>query len=123
LSYAAISFSGWFSPWTFRSALDDVLKLQDLHVLMTAAKAGAWGKTQRLNTTHPAVSRTIEELDLEDAIGVRLLDRSRPRGRADPWSARCSTDAATVFDDLRQAVRNIAFRSDPTLGEIKIGGK
>jgi DNA-binding transcriptional LysR family regulator len=29
--------------------------------------------------------------------------------------ARCSTDAATVFDDLRQAVRNIAFRSDPTL--------
>jgi hypothetical protein len=25
--------------------------------------------------------------------------------------ARCSTDAATVFDDLRQAVRNIAFRS------------
>jgi hypothetical protein len=37
--------------------------------------------------------------------------------------ARCSTDAATVFDDLRQAVRNIAFHSDPTLGEIKIGGK
>jgi hypothetical protein len=36
--------------------------------------------------------------------------------------ARCSTDAATVFDDLRQAVRNIAFHSDPTLGEIKIGG-
>jgi DNA-binding transcriptional LysR family regulator len=68
--------------------LDDVLKLQDLHVLMTAAKAGAWGKTaQRLNTTHPAVSRTIEELDLEDAIGVRLLDRSRPRGRADPGRA------------------------------------
>ena len=33
--------------------------------------------------------------------------------------ARCSTDAATVFDDLRQAVRNIAFRSDPTLGDIK----
>ena len=45
------------------------------------------GKTaQRLNTTQPAVSRTIEELNLEDAIGVRLLDRSRPRGRADPWS-------------------------------------
>lgn len=36
--------------------------------------------------------------------------------------ARCSTDAATVFDDLRQGVRNIEFPSDPTLGEIKIGG-
>jgi hypothetical protein len=54
---------------------------------MTAAKAGAWGRRRSgFNTTHPAVSRTIEELDLEDAIGVRLLDRSRPRGRADPWS-------------------------------------
>jgi hypothetical protein len=54
---------------------------------MTAAKAGAWGRRRSgFNTTHPAVSRTIEELDLEDAIGVRLLDRSRPRGRADPWA-------------------------------------
>ena len=122
MSYAAISFSGWLSVRLFEARWT-APKHQDLHVLMTPAKAGGWGKTQRLNTTHPAVSRTSEELDLEDAIGVRLLDRSRPRGRADPWSARCSTDAATVFDDLRQAVRNIAFRSDPTLGEIKIGGK
>jgi DNA-binding transcriptional LysR family regulator len=91
---------------------------------MTAAKAGAWGKTaQRLNTTHPAVSRTIEELDLEDAIGVRLLDRSRPRARADPWSRAAPLTQRQFFDDLRQAVRNIAFHSDPTLGEIKIGGK
>jgi len=37
--------------------------------------------------------------------------------------ARGSTEAATVFDDLRQGVRNIEFPSDPTLGEIKIGGK
>jgi DNA-binding transcriptional LysR family regulator len=36
--------------------------------------------------------------------------------------ARGSTEAATVFDDLRQGVRNIEFPSDPTLGEIKIGG-
>jgi hypothetical protein len=70
---------------------------------MSAAKAGAWGKTaQRLNTTRPAVSRTIEELDLEDAIGVRLLDRSRREGSSrPPIVARCSTDTATVFDDLR----------------------
>src|SRR5438270_7699973 len=97
------------------------LKLQDLHVLMTVAQAGSMGKAaQRLNTTQPAVSRIIAEL--EEAIGVRLLDRSRQgvepttRGRA---LLNC---AATVFDNLRQGVKNIEFLSDPTLGEIKIGG-
>jgi hypothetical protein len=32
--------------------------------------------------------------------------------------ARCSTDAATVFDDLRQAVRNIVFRSAGLLSTL-----
>jgi DNA-binding transcriptional LysR family regulator len=66
------------------------LKLQDLHVLMIVAQVGSMGKAaQRLNTTQPAVSRTIA--DLEDAIGVRLLDRSQIRGRATRVVARCST--------------------------------
>jgi DNA-binding transcriptional LysR family regulator len=96
------------------------LKLQDLHVLMIVAQVGSMGKAaQRLNTTQPAVSRTIA--DLEDAIGVRLLDRSQkgveptPRGRA---LLHC---AAAVFDDLRQGVKNIEFLSDPTIGDIKVG--
>jgi DNA-binding transcriptional LysR family regulator len=70
---------------------------------------------QRLNTTQP---RSFED---NDALGVRLLDRSQkgveptPRGRA---LLHC---AAAVFDDLRQGVRNIAFLRDPTRGEIKVG--
>jgi DNA-binding transcriptional LysR family regulator len=108
-------------PMDFSERIGRRLKLQDLHVLMTVAQAGSMGKAaQRLNTTQPAVSRTIAEL--EDAIGVRLLDRSRQgvelttRGRA---LVRC---AETVFDDLRQGVKNIEFLSDPTFGEIKLGG-
>ena len=96
------------------------LKLQDLHVLMVVAQVGSMGRAaERLNTTQPAISRTIA--DLEDAIGVRLLDRSQkgveptPRGRA---LLHC---AAAVFDDLRQGVKNIEFLSDPTIGEIKVG--
>jgi DNA-binding transcriptional LysR family regulator len=30
--------------------------------------------------------------------------------------------AAAVFDDLREGVRNIEFLSDPTLGEVRLGG-
>ena len=52
------------------------IKLQDLHVLMTVAQAGSMGKAARsLNTTQPAVSRGIAEL--EQAVGARLLDRDR----------------------------------------------
>ena len=97
------------------------LKLQDLHVLMTVAQAGSMGKAaQRLNSTQPAVSRSIAEL--EDAIGVRLLDRSRQGVEPTTHGRALLHCAATVFDDLRQGVRNIEFLSDPTLGEIKIGG-
>jgi DNA-binding transcriptional LysR family regulator len=43
---------------------------------MTVVQAGSMGKAaQRLNSTQPAVSRSIAEL--EYALGVRLLDRHR----------------------------------------------
>jgi DNA-binding transcriptional LysR family regulator len=97
------------------------LKLQDLHVLMAVAQAGTMGRAaQRLNTTQPAVSRTIAEL--EDAIGVRLLDRSSQGVEPTTYGRALLHCAAAVFDDLRQGVRNIEFLNDPTLGEIRIGG-
>src|SRR4249920_3002930 len=50
------------------------MKLQDLHVLMAVVQAGSMRKAAALlNTTQPAISRSIAEL--EHAIGVRLLDR------------------------------------------------
>ena len=97
------------------------LRLQDLYVLTTVAQAGSMGKAaQRLNTTQPAVSRAIA--DLEHAIGVRLLDRSRQGVEPTTYGRALLHCAAAVFDDLRQGVRNIEFLSDPTFGEITIGG-
>jgi DNA-binding transcriptional LysR family regulator len=97
------------------------LKLQDLHVLLTVSQAGSMGKAaQRLNTTQPAVSRAIAEL--EHAMGVRLLDRNRQGIEPTTYGRALLHCAAAVFDDLRQGVKNIEFLSDPTLGEITIGG-
>ena len=97
------------------------LKLQDLYVLTTVAQSGSMGKAaQRLNTTQPAVSRAIAEL--ERAIGVRLFDRSRQGVEPTTYGRALLHCAAAVFDDLRQGVKNIEFLSDPTLGEISIGG-
>src|SRR5216684_4528395 len=54
------------------------MKLHDLHVLMAVVQAGSMSKAAALlNTTQPAISRSIAEL--ERTIGVRLLERN-PQG-------------------------------------------
>src|SRR5262245_40966969 len=96
------------------------IKLQDLHVLTTVAQAGSMRKAATLlNTTQPAISRSIAEL--EDAIGVRLLDRN-PQGVEPTAYGRALLDGGVaVFDELHQAVKNIEFLADPTAGEVRVG--
>ena len=114
-----ISF-GMCESMDFSERIGRRLKLQDLHILMTVAQVGSMGTAaRRLNTTQPAVSRTIAEL--ESAVGVRLFDRS-PQGVEPTACGRALLHcSATVFDNLRQGVRNIEFLNNPTLGEIRIG--
>ena len=96
------------------------MKLQDLHVLMTVIQAGSMGKAARiLNTTQPNISRSIGEL--EQALGVRLLDRHRQGIEPTEYGRALLDCGAAVFDDLRQGVKNIAFLADPTAGELRIG--
>jgi DNA-binding transcriptional LysR family regulator len=96
------------------------MKLHDLHVLMAVVQAGSMNKAAALlNTGQSAISRSIAEL--EHAVGVRLVDRT-PRGVEPTKYGRALLDGgAAVFDDLRQAVKNIEFLADPTAGEVRIG--
>jgi DNA-binding transcriptional LysR family regulator len=96
------------------------MKLQDLHVLMIVVQAGSMRKAATLlNTSQPAISRSIAEL--EDAIGVRLLDRN-PQGVEPTAYGRALLDGGTAaFDDLQQAVKNIEFLADPTAGDVRVG--
>ena len=96
------------------------IKLQDVHILMAVVQAGSMGKAARhLNTSQPNISKSIA--DLERALGVRLLDRHR-QGIEPTEYGRALLDCGTaVFDDLRQAVKNIEFLADPTAGELRIG--
>jgi DNA-binding transcriptional LysR family regulator len=96
------------------------MKLQDLHVLMAVVQAGSMGKAaQILNTTQPNVSRSIGAL--EQALGVRLLDRHRQGIEPTEYGRALLDCGSATFDDLRQGVRNIAFLADPTAGELRIG--
>src|SRR4051794_23929908 len=88
------------------------MKLHDLHVLMAVVQAGSMSKAaQLLNTTQPAISRSIA--DLEHTIGVRLLDRGRHGAEATVYGRALLEGGTAMFDDLRQAVRNIEFLADP----------
>ncbi len=108
----------------FRMQLSDRIgrrmKLHDLHVLMAVVQAGSMSRAaQILNTTQPAVSRSIAEL--EHAIGVRLLDRGRHGAEPTDYGRALLDGGTAMFDDLRQAVKNIEFLADPTAGEVRVG--
>jgi DNA-binding transcriptional LysR family regulator len=95
------------------------MKLHDLHVLMAVVEAGSMSKAaQVLNTTQPAISRAIA--DLEQTIGARLLDRGRHGAEPTVYGRALLDGGTAMFDDLRQAVKNIEFLADPTVGEVKV---
>src|SRR5262245_1394082 len=96
------------------------MKLHDLHVLMAVVQAASMSRAaQLLNTTQPAVSKSIA--DLEHASGVRLLDRGRHGAEPTEYGRALLQGGVAMFDELRQAVKNIEFLADPTVGEVRIG--
>src|SRR5262249_14869282 len=96
------------------------LKLHDLHVLMAVVQVGSMSKAAALlNTGQSAVSRSIAEL--ERAVGVPLLERNA-RGVEPTECGRALLNGGTaVFDDLRQAVKQIESLSDPAAGDVRLG--
>jgi DNA-binding transcriptional LysR family regulator len=105
-------------PWNERIARR--VKLRDLHVLKTAAHLGSMGKAARqLGVSQPAISKAIT--DLEDVLGVPLLDRSRQGVEPTRYGSALLRWSAAAVDNLRQGVEEIDFLADPTAGELRIG--
>src|SRR5258708_11452692 len=76
------------------------LKLHDLHVLMAVVQVGSMRKAAiLLNTTQPAISRSIAEL--EHAFGVRLLDRSAQGVEPTQYGRALLRRGVVVFDELK----------------------
>ena len=61
-------------PWSDR--IGRRFKLRDLHILLAVVQSGSMGKAAgQLAMSQPVVSKAVS--DMEHALGVRLLDRSR----------------------------------------------
>ena len=96
------------------------ISLHDMRILMAVIQAGSMGRAaKRLATSQPAVSRSIA--DLENALGVRLLDRGPQGIEPTPYGSALVRRGVAVFDELGQGVRDIQFLADPTAGELRIG--
>jgi DNA-binding transcriptional LysR family regulator len=104
--------------WTDR--IGRRIRLRDLHILLAVAQAGSMSRAaDRLAISHPVVSKTIA--DLEDALKVRLLDRTQQGTEPTAYGRALLSCGTVVFDELRRSVQEIAFLSDPTVGELRIG--
>jgi len=96
------------------------LKLRELRILLTVVKAGSMAKgAAELAISQPNVSKAIA--DLEHAFGVRLLDRSPTGVEPTMYGLALTKRGTAVFDELRHAVKDVAFLTDPTSGELRLG--
>src|ERR1700752_244212 len=96
------------APKDWENRIGRHLRLRDLHILSAVVQWGSMAKAAtHLSMTQPAVSDAIA--NLEDTIGVRLLDRS-PRG-VEPtiYANALLKRGLVVFDELRQGIRDIEF--------------
>ena len=96
------------------------LKLRDLHILSAVVECGSMAKGARqLRMSQPAVSECIA--NLEDALRVRLLDRSAKGVEPTIYAHAILNRGHIAFDELKQAMRDIEFLADPSIGEVRIG--
>jgi DNA-binding transcriptional LysR family regulator len=96
------------------------LKLRDLHIFMAVVERGTMARAaSSLAMSQPAVSRAIA--DMEHALGLRLLDRSRQGVEPTPYGRALIRRGMAVFDELREGVKELQFLADPTAGELRIG--
>ena len=96
------------------------LRLRDLYVFLTVAQCGSMAKAAaQLGVSHPTVSEVIA--DLEHSFGVRLFDRSARGVEPTIYGDALLKRSIAAFDELKQSGRDIAFLSDPTKGELRIG--
>jgi DNA-binding transcriptional LysR family regulator len=97
------------------------VKLRDLHILLAVAQTGSMIRAaDSLAISQPVISKTIS--DLEHALGVRLLDRTAQGVEPTAFGRAFINCGTVVFDELRRGVQAIEFLSDPTFGELRIGG-
>jgi DNA-binding transcriptional LysR family regulator len=96
------------------------IRLRDLHIVLAVAERGSMAKAaEHLGISHPVVSKTIS--DLEQTVGVRFFDRNSQGVELTTYGRALLKCGVTVFDEMRQGLKQIEFLAHPDSGELAIG--
>jgi len=96
------------------------IRLRDLHIMLAVAERGSMAKASAwLSISHPVISKTIS--DLERTLGVKLFDRNAQGVQLTSYGEALLKCGITVFDEMRQGLKQIEQLADPAAGELRIG--
>jgi DNA-binding transcriptional LysR family regulator len=108
------------APTDWISRLGGRLKLRDLHILSVVVECGSMARAaKQLRMAQPSISESIG--NLEAALDVKLLDRSRRGVLPTVYAQALLKRGDVVFDELRQGLKEIEFLADPSRGEVRLG--
>jgi len=94
------------------------LKLRGLHVLAVVDQHGSMAQAAKeLGMAQSSVSEVIASM--EDNLGAPLLDRSPQGVQTTRYGRALLRRAHVAFDELSQAVREIQYLFDPSVGEVR----
>ncbi|MFO1224928.1 MAG: LysR substrate-binding domain-containing protein [Burkholderiaceae bacterium] len=97
------------------------VRLRDLETLLAVVQAGGLRKAAGvLHLSQPAISKAMREL--EEALGVRLLERGRRGTEPTVHGEALVRRAQAVLDELHNALLELDWLSDPEGGEVRVGG-
>jgi DNA-binding transcriptional LysR family regulator len=96
------------------------IRLRDLHIVLAVAEHGSMAKAAAgLSVSHPVISKTIAEM--ERTLGVRLFERSSQGVELTAYGTALLNCGVTVFDEMRQGLKQLEALTDPATGELRIG--
>jgi len=96
------------------------VRLRDLHIVLAVAERGSMAKASaHLAVSHPVVSKTIS--DLERTLGVQLFDRNTKGVELTAYGRALLKCGVSVFDEMRQGLKQIEFLTQPNSGDLGIG--
>jgi DNA-binding transcriptional LysR family regulator len=105
--------------WDWEGRIGRRVRLRDLHILSAVVRWGSMAKAaSHLGMSQSAVSEAIASL--EDALGVRLLDRDPHGIEPTIYAEALLKRSNVVFDELMQGIRDIEFLSNPSVGAVRI---
>ena len=108
------------TPEQWEERIGRRVRLRDLHVLLSVTQLGSMAKAAKaLAVSQPAISKSIA--DLENALGVQLLDRGPSGVQATAYGAALVRRGLASFDELRQGVAEIQCLAGTLAGEVRVG--